>query len=78
VEKRLFLRRIASQRRNVIRGHAQMTVLVEADFADPSLAGFDEASMTTRITLQCSCIEVFGQLGRALGGHRIEHGREWG
>src|SRR5207249_9237699 len=45
MEERLLLGGIALQRRHVAGRHVQRAVLVEADLADPTASGLDEAAV---------------------------------
>src|SRR5437879_12425397 len=45
MEERLLLSGIALQRRHVAGRHVQRAVLVEADLADPTASGLDEAAV---------------------------------
>jgi hypothetical protein len=76
VEERLFLSRIARKGGDVINRHTQVPAFVEPDLADPALAFLDQTAMPARVTLQRAAVEVFGQLRRTFGGHRIEYGGE--
>ena len=51
VKERFLLGRIACQRRHVIHGHAQMTTLVEANFANATLAFINQTAVAARVTL---------------------------
>src|SRR5205823_8165950 len=73
MKERLLLGRIALQSRHVISRHAQVTVLVEADFADAALSFLDQAAMAAGIALERQLRQLLGQLGRAFGGHLIQN-----
>jgi hypothetical protein len=77
VEERFFLSRIASQGGDVVYRHAQLAAFIETNFTDAAFAGLNQATVTARITLQCAGVEVFGEFGRTLSGHRIENICEW-
>jgi hypothetical protein len=68
-----LLSRIASQGRDVIRRHAKMPAFVEANFANATLALFDQAAMTARIAFERVAGEMLGQLRRAFRGHLVQN-----
>ena len=71
VKERFLFRRIASQRGDIIDGHAQVATFIEANFADAALAFLNETAMTARVALQRVAGQVLGQLRRAFGGHCV-------
>jgi hypothetical protein len=50
---------------------------IEANFADPSLPFFDQASMATGVALQCVAGKLFGQLAGTFDGHIVKNIGEW-
>jgi hypothetical protein len=73
MKERLLLGRIAGERSHVISWHAQMSAVVEADFAYAALAFLDETAMAACITLQRVAIEMLSQFHRAFSGEGVEH-----
>jgi hypothetical protein len=68
-----LLSRIASQRRYIIRRHTQMPALVEANFANATLALFDETAMSTGIAFERVAGEMLGEFRRAFRGHLVQN-----
>ena len=73
VKERLLLGRIALQSRNVIDGHAQVSVFIEANFADAALAGLYQAAMPAGVAPQRLILQMLGKLRRAFGGHLVQN-----
>ena len=72
-KKGFLLSWIAGERGDVVCRHAQMSALVEANFADAALAFFDETAMAAGVTLQRAAFKMLGQFRRAFSGQRVEH-----
>src|SRR3989337_459563 len=71
MEEWLLLGRIDLERRHISPGNPQNTVLIEADFADPAPARFDQTPVTARITAEGAVLKSLVQL--PLSSHRIQN-----